>query len=483
MPEHGSGDRRESTGLRINRRTFVAGAGVAGIAGLAGCSSDGGDGGDGGNGGDGGDGEATADSGEWGDFSGAEVHVVAESPGEGMTEAYDRIAAEFESATGATVNMDYTPAGAGTGERVAQLISAGDPPEIIHSTQLEAVKFLNEDVIQPIDNTYQAVADEWGDVVENNRLIANDQDHMVPIYLERGIDWRRDDVYTANPSSWEEEVAEAERVDGTQGLTGFYVGAGNDVCNQIQIHSRLRENQAGIYTKNNGDIQVEIDDDGENRQRWIETLEHLDALHQYSPEAADASCGSISNSIPAGVSSACWYVGFRPKLISVRQGAGFAGNVRTYYPKGDEGMTHGQSIGWVQGRGAEYTDAAREWMRFAYQPEYWTDFMMSVPVHNIPAFPEVRNGDSYQQALQEFVDQNEGHSMDVINQFFELTVPRGMNPAMEVEGGNPYAGTLMFGSDIISRPVQDVLLNDVDPATAVENVQSTAEDALEQAKA
>ncbi|MFC5973980.1 ABC transporter substrate-binding protein [Halomarina salina] len=484
MPKHGNGADRTFATKRMNRRRFLAGAGAAGIIGLSGCLGGGNNGGSSNNtDSGGGGGGATTSTGEWGDFSGKTVHVVAESPGQGMTEAYDKIANEFQKATGAKVNMDYTEAGAGTGERVAQLISAGNPPEVIHSTQLEAVKFLNQDVLQPIGDTLDAVSESWGEVGEPIRLTANDQDYMVPMYLERGIDWRRDDVYEANPSTWEEEVAEAKRVDGTNGLNGYYVGAGNDVCNQIQIHSRLRENGARMYHRKDDEIQIAIDDGGENKQLWIETLNHLKRLHKYSPKAADASCGSLSNAIPSGQSAAGWYVGFRPKLIAGRQNKSFAKNVRPYFPKqSDEALTHGQSVGWVQGKGADATDAAREWMRFAYQPEYWTDFMMSVPIHNIPAFPKVRNGDAYQQALQQFVEESSGHSMDVIQQFFDLTVERGMNPAIAVEGGNPYAGTLMFGSDIITRPVQEVLLNDVDPATAVENVHQTAVNALEQAK-
>jgi ABC-type glycerol-3-phosphate transport system substrate-binding protein len=491
MPRNGKQNGANSTGNKIFRRKFLIGVGAAGATGLAGCGGDssstttenqpddsGSGGQDSGNGGQ----TGNTDDGEWGDYSGETVHVLLEAPGQSMMNMYERIAGGFEDATGATVNMEYTATGS-LGDRLAQLISAGDPPEVLHPTQLSGIKYYNDDILQPLTETYNEMAELWGEPAENNRMNYDGEDYLVPLYLERGIEWYREDVWDSKPSTWEEELTQAEQNHNTNGLSGFYVGVGSDVCNHSQVAQRVYENEGRFYKRDsNGEIQIAIDDEN-NRQKFIEAFDHLAALHEYSPTAADATCGTLSTAISSEVSSGQWYVGFRPKGNSVSADRSFAGSVKPYYARSDN-PTHvfGQASGWVQPRGANSAEAAREWMKFAFQPEFFTDFLMATPVHNVPAYPGVRNGDSYQGAVQEWADESPGLSMETVNEFFDLTVERGMSPPIEVEGGNPYAGTLMFGTNRVMQPLQQIILEGEDTATAVDNFADTAREALADAK-
>lgn len=456
-----------------NRRGFLKGIGASATVAIAGCTGGGNQQGGGG----------TPQTGTVGDTpkGGKTLTFLLEAPGKGVEEALNNIKARYEEETGNTVEFGIPPAGKGVGERLSQLVSAGNPPEIIQSGQGKMARFFSQDIISPMTEAYNTVADRYSDVSRASKFRVDGEEYGIPLYHQRGINWARTDVWGDDlPTTWEEEEARAKEMDNPDDLRGYFVGAKPaDACVNLMVQGMGYQNGCRSFAEKNGEVQTVIGTDF--KDQWVGVFEHLDTLHEYGPRAADAGCAQMSNSIASGVSSGQWYIGFRPPLKANRQERGYADKVKTFRSVGKsdlEKKDYGSSILIGSAKGSDQ-QLARQFAEFLYRQEEVTEYLMGVPIHNIPPFPEIIESDAYQSALEGFVSEA-AFTMETVNAFFD-TLDEGLSPVTEVEPFFQYGG-VPYGLGLYGQSAAEVLIQDEDPETAVDNLHERTQDAISEAK-
>lgn len=454
--------RRPST----RRRTLKL-LGAAGVAGLAGRTR-------------GGDGP---------DISGQEVHFLKGNVSAEMQTLMDEVKREFERETGAILNMDYAGAGIGRWERLTQLLQAGTPPEIASAQYSQAITLWNQDLLAPVTGVMEFLVDKWGAPPDHTRLVKDGDDYMVPWTSGAGETWYRQDLLEPaglgsdfTPATWDDLLEYVRAVDENTDVNGVYMPASQSEGTQATVIAYMRSNGANITRRVNGDWEIALDK-GDNKQKVVETLEFMDSLHEYSPDAGGAGWTELINAIAFETGGTSFYPGFKPKIAAATQerSSEFAADVMNL-----GGMPEGRvnanrtTVGPMFIFEDANTEAAREFLKFFQgNAEYAARFCWGDgPIHASPPYPGIRESDAQQELIDSLPDSVQ---MSVIERFWEEAPQNGVVSAQETDPANPYMGALL-GSLNLAGMVNDVLINDMAPGEAVDKHARELQTVLDTAK-
>ena len=465
---------------RIDRRKVLKGLGAsATVTTFAGCTG-GGDGGgtptegDGGGStpteGDGGGGTTgtPGDSGEWPDLSGQEVHLLTDETSDPFRNLFDRLGADFADATGAEVRNEYAGTGSSIEERVAQLVQAGDPPEILFTSGGQAARFAQEDLLASVTEVIEHWEEQWGDLSERYRVQVDGEDVHLPVSSKGYAFWYRDDIsgFSDVPDSWSdldagwsEWLDAASQAEGEQGLNGTYLPRGQGACPEIWHWGQAWSNGANICGRRDGEVVI-VMDQGDNVDRWVEKLEFDKQLHQYSPPATDSGCGTMTQAVPSQVSASSHYIISRPKVQAVQRDTGFADAVRGTAPPMGKGEVHsGNSEGFVA-FDTENSEAGVEWMKFLNQLDYQFPLYEITPFQIQPIFPDVKETDRWSDFVEGLDSAWTEQDMAAAQHDQYQIAPNETDPP------NPFTGNLLSAQHVTAM-VFEVTINGKDPETAV----------------
>lgn len=484
MPQD-NGFRGNSTKRRNVLRKIGAGTTIS-IGGLAGCTGDQGntttttsDTGSGGT--------TTTQNGsrEWADLSGHEFKFITEDSSDPMQNYWRGLARDFEDATGATVDVEITGINQSGDQRVSQLLQAGDPPAVVQSDTI--VQYAQADALAPVGDVVERVADFYGELPgDSQRLIIDGEELMLPRIYAPGIRWFRGDLDSdlSQKPTWDEFSSWAERVDDPSGVRGSYVPVGGGTCPEWDFLSWAYSNGAKLAGRDsNGEVQI-VMSDSDQRSRWVETLEFMKELYQYSPQATDASCSTISQVIPSESAASTWYIAARPKIQSIEREKSFASELSNFVQPKPSGGTHRTLFafeGLATFKGSDQK-AAKEFMAFQARPEAMIGWYRAVPgiaLNSPPAWPGMRESDTFRNHLNnELPSQwNESDFTTILED-----APEAMQSlTSETEPPNPYSGALL-GSGSVSSAVYDVCVNDAEPGATVDSYAEELRGVLETAK-
>lgn len=472
----------DNTCLPVSRRRVLKQAGVysslGGVAMVAGClgnegqqdtttTTAAGDGSD-------------ADSSEWPDLSGEEVHVLTDENSDPMKNYFNGLAESFESATGATLEIEFLSGGTNVEQRASQLIQAGNPPEIAHVGVSSSTSLVHQGSVRQLNDPLSTWMDKYGEPATNSRLRFEDDDYLIPLVGSSGTLWYREDVYDQHPETWEDLLNQAEKHDGSQGVTGTYVPASSSFfCSGLYALYFGYSNNATVCKKNdNGEIYIAMDE-GSNKTRWVETLDYLKKLHQYSPSATDAGCGSLVEAVAGGKSASVVYGGARPKVNAEQNNMDFAGDIRSAkQPKKRSHKSSGIFEGFVSFEGSN-VKGGNTFLNFLSDIQRLVDFYLITPVHLGPLWEGVTSSDLYKEGLEKLPDawkkpddyETPFHQLD--NNLVVLST--------EVSGGNPWAGAI-GGSGEIGDLVYETLIQEVDVESAIDKRAANLRDVLKEAR-
>ncbi|AQL44674.1 hypothetical protein BV210_18085 (plasmid) [Halorientalis sp. IM1011] len=455
-PSHS--DRESPPTDTVNRRTVLKATGGLGAAtAIAGCSG-------------GGDGNSSN-----------EVHFLTDESSDGFRNFFSTVKEDFESETDYTVNMEFVGVGGSAEDRLAQLTQAGDPPEVFLTGASQAALFLNQDAIAPVSDAFSSISDRFGSPSDSWRLQSDGEDYIAPLWGNIGITWYRTDIMSdQTPNTWDSLLTAAQNADSSS-LRGSFVPAGQDICTDLYVLGWAYSNGARVCERQGGNISV-IMTEGDNRQRWLETLQFFQDLHQYSPNNSDAGCSQMSQALASESAAHTWYVGSRPKYQPISQDAGFASDISAIPQptpeSGQDPTTAALAEGLVSFKGSN-TEAANEYIDFLFQTKYLNEIYFLTPLQNVPAFPEISETDSYQTKLESTVSDTAFTQEDV-----EATNTASQNIvtlASETSPPNPYSGAIL-GSRKLSELVYDVTVGEMSPSEALETRASEIESAIENAR-
>jgi len=446
----------------MDRRQFIkttaVSTGIVGISGCAGQDSENGD-----------TAGSTDSNGDWPDLSGEEVVFLTEEGTEQGRQTLNQMASDFNDATGAEANVETLGAGE-LNQRTTQLVQAGDPPELV-AQPMSVAFFYGTEALAPMNGAVQQFQDRYGELKDVEQVQIDGDNYFSVLWGGANQYFYRDDVVNSNPETWDQLLTIAEENDGQEDLSGTYVAAGESICVDVEVMGWGYSNGAKTLQRQDDGTIVPAIDKGENRQKWIETFEYFDQLHEFSPEAADAGCTAQINALADGQSATGMYPGARPKLQAAQRGREFAGNLRaTLQPERESPTTVGNPEGLLSFADSN-TEAAQVFVDFLYQPKYYFDLLMIAPLHNAPP-QALRENDQFMELLgdelhESWSEQDIERSLDR-SQFIQ-------NPAIETDPGNQ-VGRLVLRSGVLSQIKNQVLIGGKDPGQAIDdNVPQLAE--------
>ena len=184
-----------------------------------------------------------------------QVVFVSEESNPKAIAVYEKINGEFEKNTGIKVVMEY-PGFANIHKRVATLIAAGTPPEIVWYGAGQAMNLALENQLVDVGD----VIKETGGVPDNLRMVYKGADRSIPTSQQFTYDWYRKDLYQQKNlqpmKTWEDYLNIAKTLNNPPNLYGCIIpsaetgaghgSSGNGFHEQQRPLVRVQQRQKGL---------------------------------------------------------------------------------------------------------------------------------------------------------------------------------------------------------------------------------------------
>jgi multiple sugar transport system substrate-binding protein len=272
----------------MNRRTFVKTAGVAAAAGLAP--------------------QILARSARGADKN--RVVFISEESNPKAIAVYDKINADFEKETGIKVTMEY-PGFRDIAKRVATLIAAGTPPEIVWYGAGQAMNLAIENQLADVGDLVKTFK-----IPDNQRMVYKGADRSVPTSQQFVYGWYRKDLFQQKglevPKGWNDYLKVAGALNNPPQMYGCIVPSAETGASTLLLETMFMKNDVHWFEWNAGKKEYEVAlDKGAQKQRAVETLDYLNELHKFSPEASTYNWAELMSTYVAEKAATSWYVGAR----------------------------------------------------------------------------------------------------------------------------------------------------------------------------
>lgn len=428
------------------------------MAGLAGCSGNGGS-----NGSD-------------------TISILASAASPAEKEVWNALTEDFEAENDYTVEWEYVSFGQHN-QRLSSMIRGGNAPDLTSWNSASGGNAVVEDIAAPVTEVVDHVTQETGSEIQDRYLMSQDDEiWFLPnaLYLhpqnirgdlvsEVGYEFHPQDITFEEHQNWVQDI------DANTDTRGWGGSSAANNCGAQTTSSYLYQNGVDIYEGTTDNIEVIIDQ-GENKERTVEVLEHLNTVADTGPSGSSWSWGDLSGSFVSGTTSSINYPYGRILASSLDRDAPWAPDAVNYAepPHGgrseDERRALAALFGWTLVDQGENTDPAKEFLKFYFTSDHYVDFLHTVPLHYSPVLEHIWDSEEYLD--NELIQQKP----DVI-EIQKESASRARVPALSGDGGsfNPLAAAAN-NNGIIGQMLADVLHNDTDPGEAVDTAAENTRD-------
>lgn len=443
-----------------NRRTYLRAVGALGAAGLAGCTgqdgaSDGGDGGDGGDGAgsqdDGSDSTSTPSDGD------KTVRMLSDRSARDIWEAAIE---EFNANSEYTVEVTWLPKGTTTNEQIEKMRGAGNLPEIVFETSTDAYR-------ETVDGNTAPVTDLVESLETLDPVTYEGESYLLPAVTIPLMGVYREDIVEGEPRSWtrSEWTEEAKRINEEEGMGGLIMPSGRTNNATTQVNQNLWNGGVNIYEGPSDDIRVTIDE-GENRERAIETYAWMQEMAEYNPNTSGWEWGDVANAFIQEQAAAALTIGGLMILQAQGNRPELASKLRaTPFPLA-EGVDQGHWWAYTEGfylhNEAPNLDGAREYLEFFMQSDYYLDFITETPLFNFPTSLDQVQSDAYQSA--ELVQQHQD-LVDIVVENWDH-----MRPVLATgdDGAPNLVAANAYGQQLMGQSADQLIAGDLTPEETVD---------------
>lgn len=428
-------------------------------------------------------------------LEGQSITYITDESGDNAQEWYNALSAEFTQGTGAPINIEYTGQGLQSDQRIIQLLQAGNPPEVYLADTAIAAGLADAGVLAPLDDIVEPLVDMWGE--PSSGYIQLDGTYFgAPKQVQPGCVFYRSDVSDIEPNTvdsmreYVEDVdANLDQFDDLNNAT--HIPAGTGEHNNVHLLQWAWIHGAYGVGFVDGELRSTIAE-GENRERWIETLEFLDEMYEYSAGNTDATWNTQHAALSSGSGAIAWSTGSRAIDFSIDAEADFAADVmlpETGMVEGVNSISRDGGNTLIVFEDAD-VEAAKAFLEYFYQPDRFIDhFFHMEPLATtiVPPFEELRNDATYlDRVTEETAPAWTDEKLETYMAAADEAVAWPAEPSMDFAGSgppNPTTTALALGN-YFATLAQEVLINDMDPGDALDQMQpqinETIEDALEE---
>ncbi|HEY7517269.1 MAG TPA: extracellular solute-binding protein [Methylomirabilota bacterium] len=323
------------------------------------------------------------------------VVFVSEESNPKAIAVYDKINADFEKETGIKVTMEY-PGFANIAKRVATLIAAGTPPEIVWYGAGQAMNLALEDQLTDVGDLVKALG-----VPDNQRMIYKGADRSIPTSQQFLYGWYRKDLVAEKkleaPKSWEDYLRVAKALTDAPKIYGCIVPSAETGASTLLLETMFMKNDVHWFEWDAGKKQYEVSlDKGNNRKRAIETLDYLHELHKFSPEASNYNWAELMSTYVAEKAATSWYVGARLLEQVIANNARIADATVPFELPRKLTDAYYLSIQGFHILEKSNVEGAKKYVRFFMQHPSLIGWYHAVPLHIIPASRDMLRSSKYQ---------------------------------------------------------------------------------------
>ncbi|WP_248895645.1 ABC transporter substrate-binding protein [Haloplanus halobius] len=415
----------DSTGTvgRVSRRRFLATTSATGMTlGLAGCFGG-------------------------GSSSNEAVTYISNNNSPQFKEMLRGFAEDFEAERDIPVDIEFTEIGGDYGQRVSQLIQAGNPPDIINAEQFRIGAYATQDILRPVGDVIEAVEEAEEAIPEKFGFVYDGEHRLVPAVASLANNWYRTDIYDElgldAPTTWEAEREAAQAItEADNDLYGLGYTTAATVYGSYHAWNRLWGNDAQVAMRNGDAVEVAIDSGG-NRDRVREVLERAQQMVEYSPTATNWDWGEIYESYAGGTTATALYSGGRPKTQSIGQDRPWADATKRvsnpYNTSNRDGhLGNSAATGYALVQGSSNPEGAKEFVQYMVTGERLVEYARALRFHNIPIFESwYEPGSAYREGWDYLNDNFDEETIQSEREalFSDSTAPF----TAETEPANPYA--------------------------------------------
>lgn len=400
------------------------------------------------------------------------VLFVSEESNPKAQEVYDKINADFAAETGIEVVMEY-PGFTNIAQRVATLIAAGTPPEIVWFGAGQAMDLALADQLADVGDVVEAAG-----IPDNLRMVVDGADRSVPTSQQFTYGWYRGDLYDAaglEPyASWEDYLDVVKKLNNAPTIYGNIVPSTNLGASHLLLETMFRKNDVHWFALVDDKYQVALDE-GDNLPRAVETLDFLHEAHQYSPEASTYNWGELMSEYYTEKVANSYYVGARlldqvtannPAIADATLPISLPPRLTDKYYLSVQGFHINKNSN---------VDGAKQYVRYFLEHPAYIDWLHSVPLHIIPAQREVLLSEAYQdnEVIQKRMD-----VLEFIDSIWGAGVPTYywdgpiINPYAGLFQNDSLGGWMLAERNIRGRPAEEIV---VEAAATIREKQADVE--------
>ncbi|WP_435348594.1 ABC transporter substrate-binding protein [Haloarchaeobius sp. HRN-SO-5] len=449
-----------------SRRQYLKLAGVGGATALAGCLGGGG---------------GTSGNNE-------EVHFITEESSPSAKTFINEAAAKFTEETDIPVTTEFTGLGSSFDQRIATLIRTGNAPEVAMAPGYLVTNWIRDDIAAPVTGVREAIEESWDtEYREKHRLVLDGEDYLAPLHINPSCQTYRTDIFeqagVEPPTTFaEEQEAFPQLADSlSEGTSVGNFAFNTGLVGTATTHHRIDVNGVNMLSHSGDDpfsgFEVVLDQ-GDNRQRAIEALEHCKTVAEYSVDP-QMGISSWASTYFTGKSAIGEYGGPRPLTAAYRENPEVARNSMltplAHGPSGDDPTYFSFLEGFSVLKNAKYPDAGRQFIEYLLTGDTIFGMLLNfAPLHNAPVLDTIYNDDRYRNA--DYMQENDVPD-EVLDTLKNEIMPRGEPRFLTTGTPNPYIGALQ-GTFAIGNMGNAVAVQGEDPGAAVDQAAQTLRNTL-----
>lgn len=346
-------------------------------------------------------------------------------------------------------------------------LASGNVPDMSTAQPGQVVEMMDADAIISLDD----LIDEIGrDRFSEKALSEGEQDgvcYSIPLYSHAQVMWYRKDLLKAAglevPVTWEEfaEAAKALTKDGVYGCS-FPCGSGDLLATRFLNYYVISAGESLLTD----DLQANITSDAaiEGIKFWADIYKNCSPKDSVNYLTLDQANLYYQGKTAFDFNSGFQISGVQTNSPDLVEQIDCAPLPKIHADDPDYGAET-DSIPMVVWQHSKHPEICKAFMKELYEPEAYTEFLMTNPVGMLPSITGISDTEAYQanEIVQQF-----SHAEEVITKTMELGTAIGFEHGPSVQAG------LLTSQSVIENMFQSILVD----GEEVEKAAQKAEDEL-----
>lgn len=386
-------------------------------------------------------------------------------------EVYNQVIKDFE-AQHPNVKISLEMVGADDlYTKLPAAITAQAPPDISQIDPEQAVEFIKEGHLAPVDDLVNSIGPD--DFIKGSVIKVDGHAYSIPYAGSGTVMWIRKDLFDKYnvkvPTNWDELLAAAKALtkdtngDGKPDIYGIALPAGQNKWTGHVFNMFMWQNGQTMFDKN---LKVTF-----NTPATVEALQMYKDLCKYAPsDIGSYSYYETINAFATGRVAMAPYMGRLLSQVATNNPKLLANTVAIPMPAKKLSANFGSWNCYVMFKDAKHPNEAKEFLKFLTTGPQATKFLLTVPGHLVPPLKSLMQAQDFWN--DKFVKENEANIKTVFKASESALAPVDeagaiVNNQISPERAyNPYISTII-SRNIRALTVQKVVLQNMAPQEAV----------------